>query len=337
MNESLLIEKLESPRAFLAPMAGVTDAVYRSICAELGCGMTCTEMVSAKGLHYGGRSSDLLAISDTEKQAAVQLFGCDPNIVSEQAAKLCESDPDGRIAWIDINMGCPAPKITRNGEGSALMKTPDLAERVASSVVKACDRPVTVKFRKGWDDRSVNAVEFAQRMENAGVAAITVHGRTREQMYTGRSDRNLIQDVVNAVSIPVIANGDIFCAQDAKDLLKETGAKNVMVARGAQGNPWIFSQIYALRSNNIQLSLPAIAERIDMALRHAHALFASHGEHAVAEMRKHVGWYIEGSYGAAAIRASVNRCHTMDDLDKILTQYKELQEQLAQPSHENTS
>ncbi len=319
-----ITERLAHRKAWLAPMAGITDEIFRVLCLEQGCGMTCTEMVSAKGLHFGGgHSEELLRISDTEGCAAVQLFGSDAAIIAEQIAQLCTADTEQRIAWLDINMGCPAPKITRNGEGSALMMTPELAQRIMAAAVRTADRPVTVKFRKGWDDAHVNAVDFARRMEDAGAAALAIHGRTREQFYSGRADRAIIRAVKEAVSIPVIGNGDIFCAQDALDLLSETGVDGIMVARGAQGNPWIFAQIEAFWQRGEKLSPPSIFERIDMALRHTRERVAAHGKRAVPEMRKHLAWYIEGCFGAAAIRGRINTCHSYGDVEKVLYAYRD--------------
>lgn len=309
--------------ALLAPMAGVTDMTFRSICKEMGCALTYSEMVSAKGLHYGGeegRSSELLAMAENETPCAVQIFGSQPQIMGEQTAMICKKY-SGKVALIDINMGCPAPKITTNGEGSALMKYPALASDIISAVVKNSDVPVTVKFRKGWDDSSVNAVEFAQMAQQSGASAITVHGRTRMQFYSGKADWDIISKVVNSVSVPVIANGDVFCAQDAADLLEHTGAQAVMVARGAQGNPWIFAQIKALAERGEQINPPSPAERIDMALRHAQMAVQNKGPRAVVEMRKHIAWYITGMKDSAKIRAAVNAIDDIGQLEELLGNY----------------
>ena len=300
-------------------MAGVTDMPFRVICKEMGCDLTYTEMVSAKGLHYGGssrRSGSLLAMGEGETPCAVQLFGSDPDIMAEQAGFICDS-LQGKLALIDINMGCPAPKITGNGEGSALMLRMDTAERVIRAVVRASSAPVTVKFRKGWDEDHVNALEFARMAEGSGARAIALHGRTRAQMYAGRADWDIIARVVEALSIPVIGNGDVFCAGDALRLFEHTGCAAVMVARGAQGNPWIFSQIAALRRGEV-LPPPTARERMDVALRHARELVALKGERAVVEMRKHIAWYCKGMPGAAALRVRVNGACSLAELEDIL-------------------
>ena len=306
---------------FLAPMAGVTDRSFRILCKELGCGLTYTEMVSAKGLHYGAgkqKAKALLSIDPNEAPAAVQLFGSDPEILTEQALALCESLGDS-LALIDLNMGCPAHKIVGNGEGSALMKDPDKAFSILSAVSRALPKPLTVKFRKGWDDNSVNAVAFAQMAQAAGAAAVTVHGRTREQQYAGKADWGIIRQVKAAVSIPVIGNGDVFAPEDYFKMKEQTGCDGVMIARGAQGNPWIFAQIAAMKRGEAP-HFPTPKERVDMALRHARGLMELKSERALIEMRKHVAWYIKGIPGAAAIRGAVNQCSTYDQLRSLLTE-----------------
>lgn len=318
-----LTSYLNRKGAWLAPMAGVTDLVFRRICKEQGAAMTCTEMVSAKGLYYQGVSSKaLLQISEGEGEAMVQLFGREPAILAEQA-RIIVDHAGGRVVGIDINMGCPAPKIVRNGEGSALMKEPEHAQEVLAAVVKAVDIPVTVKFRKGWDDAHVNAVEFARRMQDAGASAVAVHGRTREQHYSGQADWDIIRAVKQAVNIPVIGNGDVFAAQDAIDMLAYTAVDGVMVGRGAQGNPWLFAQIAALWQRGENLPLPSIEERVDMALRHAQELVACRGGRAVVEMRKHIAWYINGAPGAAALRGQVNAIDSLAKLEDLLYQYRD--------------
>ncbi len=321
MNHSDKILKLLAKNdVFLAPMAGVTDRIFRIICKEMSCGLTYTEMVSAKGLHYGGseqRTQALLSIDPQEAPAAVQLFGSDPAILSEQAAALSRR-LDGSLALIDLNMGCPAKKIVSNGEGSALMRDPDKAYSIIAAVSRAVDLPVTVKFRKGWDDSSVNAIDFALMAEQAGADAVTVHGRTREQQYSGRADREIIKSVKKAVSIPVIGNGDVFCAKDYLIMKQETDCDGVMVARGAMGNPWIFAQISAAKQG-IAFSPPTHEERVALALRHAKNLVEQEGERAVIKMRRHASWYIKGIPGAAAARNGINECETYAELERLLT------------------
>lgn len=320
MNRSnKILELLAENDALLAPMAGVTDRSFRILCKEMGCGLTYTEMVSAKGLHYGGaekRAEALISIDPLEAPAAIQLFGSDPAILAEQAAALSDR-LGGALALIDINMGCPAKKIVRNGEGSALMLTPDRAHAVISAVARAVNLPVTVKFRKGWDDSSVNAVEFAIMAVQAGADAITVHGRTREQQYSGRADREIIKRVKQAVSIPVIGNGDVFCAEDYFDMKNETGCDGVMVARGAMGNPWIFAAIRAAKRGT-PFSPPSPKERVQIALRHARSLIAQKGGRAIVEMRRHAAWYVKGIPGAAAARNGINECESYEALEGLL-------------------
>lgn len=300
-------------------MAGVTDRSFRILCKEMGCGLTYTEMVSAKGLHYGGaekRTEALISIDPLEAPAAIQLFGGDPAILAEQAAAL-SARLGGALALIDINMGCPAKKIVTNGEGSALMRDLDRAHAVISAVARAVDLPVTVKFRKGWDDSSVNAVEFAAMAQQAGADAVTVHGRTREQQYSGRADWEIIQRVKRAVSIPVIGNGDVFSAEDYFHMKKQTGCDGVMIARGAMGNPWIFAAIRAAKLGT-PFSPPSPKERVEIALRHARSLVAQKGGRAIVEMRRHASWYIKGIPGAAAARNGINECESYAQLKALL-------------------
>ena len=252
----------------LAPMAGVTDMPYRILCREQGAGLVCMEMVSAKAILYKNKNTqELLKVDDRERPVSLQLFGSDPDIVADIAASL----EDGPYDIFDINMGCPVPKIVKNGEGSALMKNPKLVEEILTKLVKAVKKPVTVKFRKGFDDTCINAVEIAKIAESAGVAAVAVHGRTREQYYSGKADWNIIREVKNAVKIPVIGNGDVFTPQDAKRLVEETGCDGIMVARGAKGNPWIFKQITHYLDTGELLPRPSVEELKAMILRHATA------------------------------------------------------------------
>ncbi len=315
---------LASNNVLLAPMAGVTEAPFRGICKRMGAGLTYTEMLSAKGLHYNPDSRGskaILTFSDDETPCAVQIFGADAEIMAEQAAKLIERHGEN-IALIDINMGCPVTKVVAKGEGSALMRTPQLAARIVEQVAAAVDVPVTVKFRAGWDEGERNAVEFAQAMEAAGAAAVAVHGRTREQFYHGTADWDVIASVKRAVAVPVIGSGDVLSADDAVAMIERTGVDAVMVARGAQGNPWIFREARALIDCGERVAPPSWFERVDMAREHARALCAFSGERAVGRMRKHVAWYVAGMPGASHVRGRVNSCSTADELDALLVEYR---------------
>lgn len=307
----------------LAPMAGVTDLPYRVICKRLGCDLTYTEMVSAKGLFYGSdRSDSIIATSPEERPCAVQIFGRDPAIMADMAVKIAETHA-GELVCIDINMGCPAPKITGNGEGSALMKEPKVAEAVINAVAKACPLPVTVKFRKGWDDNSVNAVEFAKMAEGSGAAAIAIHGRTRMQMYSGTADWDIIAEVKNAVRIPVIGNGDVTCGEDAVKLREHTGCDGIMIGRGAHGNPWIFPEVKAALKGE-HYDRPNLAERMELAMEHVKFAVQDKGKRGVLEMRKHVAWYVQGMPGAAKIRVRANECATEEEMLELLAQTRDL-------------
>jgi len=308
----------------LGPMAGITEAPFRGICKRMGARLTYTEMVSAKGLHYNPDSAiskQLLTFSAEEVPCAVQIFGSEPDIMAEQAARIVE-ERAGDVALVDINMGCPMTKVTGKGEGAALMRTPALAAAIVSRVTERCNVPVTVKFRSGWDHGSRNAAEFARTMEAAGAAAVAVHGRTREQYYRGRADWGVLAEVKAAVGVPVIGSGDVFSAADAKAMLDQSGVDAVMVARGAQGNPWIFREAVALIERGIVLPPPTAFERIDMAREHARALLEFGGEHTAPRMRKHVGWYIHGMPGATRMRERVNQVATYAELDELLLEYR---------------
>ncbi len=299
--------------ALLAPMAGVTDRAYRELCTSFGAGYCVSEMVSSKALSFGSKKSEeLMDISDWERPCGVQIFGDDPKCMAEAALSALKNKPD----IIDINMGCPAPKISGNGSGSALMRDPELCGRITAEVVRAVDVPVTVKIRKGWDDFSVNAVEVAKICEQAGAAAVTVHGRTRQQFYKPPVDYEIIREVRQSVSIPVIANGDIDSAKKATQVLAFTGADYVMIGRASLGNPWIFSQINAfLNDPGAPVSVPAVEERLETMVAHVAKMVEYKGEYiALRQARKLVTGYFKGMRGAAALRAEAGRIETMDDL-----------------------
>ncbi|PKQ30049.1 MAG: tRNA dihydrouridine synthase DusB [Actinobacteria bacterium HGW-Actinobacteria-10] len=309
----------------LGPMAGITEAPFRGICKRMGAGLTYTEMISAKGLHYNPDarvSRSLLTFSAEETPCVVQLFGAEPELMAAQAARIVSEYGDD-VALIDINMGCPVTKVVSKGEGSALMRTPELAAQVVSAVAAAVDVPVSAKFRSGWCAESVNAVEFARTLEAAGAAAVCVHGRTRGQFYRGHADWDVIAAVNAAVDIPVIGSGDVLAAADAAAMLEQTGVDAVMVARGAQGNPWIFREARALIDRGEIIEPPTALERIDMAREHAAALVAFGGERAFARMRKHVAWYVHGMPDATQIRARVNQVGSYAELDAMLVEYRE--------------
>ncbi len=309
----------------MAPLAGVTDRTYRGILTELGADLTYTEMVSAKALHYRNENTrELLRLAPNQTTIAVQLFGSDPVILGEIAASF-EDQP--QITLIDINMGCPAPKIVKNGEGAALMQDPALAERIIRSVRDHTSKPVTCKFRRGYAMDDETAVEFARRMEAAGAALITVHGRYRDQFYAGTSDRAIVARVKAAVAIPVVGNGDIFTGQDALAMFDQTGCDGIMVARGALGNPWIFEEIRAALTGQ-PYDPPTPGERLDLAIRHLTGAVEEMGEYiGVREMRKHLGWYLKGMHQATRFRDRVNRAETVGQVIGHLEELKELQGQ----------
>ena len=310
--------KLENPY-ILAPMAGVTDLPFRLLCKEQGAGLLCMEMISAKALQYKNKNTKvLLAIHPQEYPVSLQLFGSDPKIISEQAKRI----EDLPFQILDINMGCPVPKVVKNGEGSALMKNPKLVFEIVSQLVKAIEKPVTVKIRKGFDDDHINAVEMAKIAEANGAAAVAVHGRTREQYYSGKADWEIIRRVKEAVKIPVIGNGDIFTPQDAKRMIEETGCDAIMAARGARGNPWLFRDIIDYLEKGILHEKPSLKEMTDMMLRHAEMHIRCKGEYqGIREMRKHVAWYTAGYHGSARMRQAVNEVESYEALKQLLADW----------------
>jgi len=310
---------------FLAPMAGVTDLPFRLLCKEQGCGLVYTEMVSAKGLYYENQKTEkLLQIDEREKPIAVQIFGSDPDIMADVAAEAASTG----ASIIDINMGCPTPKIVKNGEGSALMRKPQLIGKIVRAVSQAVNIPVTVKIRKGWDETSVNACEVAQIAEDNGAKAITVHGRTREQFYSGQADWDIIKKVKESVSIPVIGNGDVTSPQAAKQMFDYTGCDGIMIGRGAQGNPWIFRRvIHFLETGEILLE-PSPGQRIRQAIKHARLLVEYKDEYVgIREARKHVSWYIKGLKNSSKVKELVNKVEHLSQMEDLLNEYlKELGE-----------
>ena len=307
---------------FLAPMAGVTDLPFRLICKEHGCGLLYTEMINAKALCFDDqKTKKMLNILEEELPVAIQIFGSEPEYMGK-AAEILNEYPN---EILDINMGCPAPKVVKNGDGSALMKTPELAKRVMSAVVENSKKPVTVKIRKGWDDNHLNALEIAKIAQECGVSAITIHGRTREQYYAGKADWDIIKVLKNELDIPVIGNGDVASVEDAKKIKEYTDCDAIMIGRGAQGNPWIFERVNHYLKTGEVLPEPTKEEKIDVAIRHMNLAVKEDGEFvAVREMRKHIGWYLKGMKHSARFRDEINRMESVQEVIDTLNRYRDL-------------
>jgi nifR3 family TIM-barrel protein len=306
----------------LAPMAGVTDLPFRLLCKEKGADLIYTEMVSAKGIIYNNKNTEsLLVVKEEERPVSLQLFGSDPLILSETAKKIEHLNFD----ILDINMGCPVPKIVNNGEGSALLNNPKLVGEIVSSVVKSINKPVTVKIRKGFTNQDDNAVEIAKVIEDSGASLVAVHARTREQYYSGKADWDVIRRVKEAVSIPVIGNGDVLCAKDAINLVEQTGCDGIMIGRGVRGNPWLFEQIKAYQETGVLVDRPKIEEVVEMILRHAALQIEFKGEYiGIREMRKHVAWYTTGYPKSSKLRNRVNEIENMKELEDLMKEYLEI-------------
>lgn len=300
--------------AFLAPMAGIADLAFRELCVQYGAAYTVSEMVSSKGLTMGDKKSAQLLTLGNDRPAGAQIFGDDPEIMAQAAIKCLDFNPD----IIDINMGCPAPKIAMNGGGASLMKKPELAYEITKSVVQAVDIPVTVKIRKGWDEESVNAVEMAELAEKAGASAVAVHGRTRQQMYSGSVDFDIIAQVKKAVGIPVIANGDIKDEQSAAIMLEKTNADAIMIGRGALGNPWVFSKINAYLDECRVLPEPSVTQKMAVMLKHIQKIIEYKGEYtAMREARHHAAYYTKGMRGGAKLRAEIGKLERFEQLQEL--------------------
>ena len=312
--------ELDNP-FILAPMAGVTDLPFRLLCREQGAGLLCMEMVSAKAIHFGNKNTRaLMEIHPQEKPVSLQLFGSDPDLMAEIAAQIEEEPFD----ILDINMGCPVPKVVNNGEGSALLKNPALVREIVTKVSRAIKKPLTVKIRKGFDDTCVNAVEIARILEDSGAAAVAVHGRTREQYYSGRADWDIIRQVKEAVSIPVIGNGDVDSPEKVEAMFRETGCDGVMIGRASRGNPWIFHQLNTYFESGKVEKKPELSEVKDMILRHAGLLLEKKGAYTgMREMRKHVAWYTAGYPRSARLRQAINEIESLEGLKELLEQWRE--------------
>lgn len=310
-------------KVFLAPMAGITDLAFRTICKEFGVGLLHTEMVSAKGLYYKDiKTEKLMKINRANRPISLQIFGSDADIFAYVVENYINQRDD--IDIIDVNMGCPAPKIVKNGDGSALMNNPKLAGSIINKIKKSSNKPLTVKIRSGWDDENINAVEFAKRLEYNGADLITVHGRTREQFYSGIADYNIIKMVKESVKIPVVGNGDIFEPEDAIKMIKRTNCDAVMIGRGILGNPWLIRNTINIMNNNHNFYNPSPEDKVDMIIKHANILKGELDEKiAILEMRKHAGWYIKGLKNSSEIRSKINQISTYDELNNLLINYIE--------------
>jgi len=303
-------------KIMVAPMAGITDSAFRTICSEMGAGLLFTEMISAKGLYYNDRkTNELMKIQDKNRPIGIQLFGSDPDVFEIVVKKYINNND--KIDLIDLNVGCPAPKIVKNGDGSALMKKPDLVGEIIYKIKKSTHKPVTAKIRSGWDEDSINGVEVAKIIEEAGADALTVHGRHRAQFYSGTADRTIIKEVKEKLNIPVVANGDVFTKEDAESIINETKSDGVMLARGVLGNPWLIRDILYIY-NNEEKEISA-KEKLNMVLYHFSLIEKFKGKRkAVFEIRKHTGWYIKGMENAAKIRDRINRVKDKKEFEKIL-------------------
>lgn len=306
----------------LAPMAGITDLSFRIICKEMGAGLVVTEMVSAKGIYYGDNNTEQISrIDPRERPVAMQIFGSDPDIM----ANIVENNLNKRedVDIIDINMGCPAPKIVKNNDGCALMKDPKLVRKILKSIIKVSNKPITIKFRKGWDDNSINGIDIAKIAEEEGVSAITVHGRTRNMFYSGKADWEFIKQVKGSVNIPVIGNGDIFEPEDGINMLEFTGCDGIAIGRGAMGNPWLFKRILNLMDGKEDI-IPTIDERIDLAIKQLEMTCQHKGERiAVREMRKHLAWYLKGMKDSNEVKNLINKMVDKEEIIELLQVYRD--------------